>query len=323
MSTTPRFHADRRACLRAALLTLGMAHAGSARASGPTLWLISPDQTGPYAEALAAVRSALPGSTLRSLSPSQLPDLTKEAAPTLVLTLGSAGLATALTQAASSAALADVPVLAGLLPRASYEAQIEASAQARRTPLVTSAVWLDPAVVRHLDLIRAALPQVRRVGVLWGPASQRWRPMLQRDAAERGLKLVEAEPKDAELFPALSEVLEDAEVFLALPDNTLFTPASLNNMLIAAYRRRVPVLGYAATHVRAGALLALYATPHQAGRELAELANRVLAQRRVPPPAPARLWSVGHNEQVARSLGLVLPDAAQLLQQLKRAEGHR
>lgn len=313
--------------LRAGGLGLGMTHAGPASASEPTLWLMAPDQTGPYAEALAALRSALPGVTLRSLSPAQLPDLKKEAAPTLVLTLGSAGLAAALAQAANEPALADVPVLAGLLPRASYEsqmaAQLEAQATSRRSAALTSAIWLDPTVVRHLDLIRKALPQVRRVGVLWGPASQRWRTMLQRGAAERGLTLVEAELPDAELFPALNGVLEDAQAFLALPDNTLFTPASINNMLIAAYRRRVPVLGYAATHVRAGALLALYAEPRQAGFELAELAKRVLAQRRLPPPAPARLWSVGHNAQVARSLDIVLPDMTQLSQALQQLEGQR
>lgn len=327
MLITPPFSSDRRAWLglglRVGVLALGATQPLQASANSQTVWLIAPDQTGPYAEALAALRNGLPGVTLRSLSPVQLPDLKKEAAPTLVLTLGSAGLAVALSRAISEPLLAEVPVLAGLLPRASYETQIEGLAAARRAGLQISGVWLDPLVVRHLDLIGAALPLVRRVGVLWGPSSQRWRPMLQRGAAERGLTLVEAELRDAELFPTLNRVLEDAQAFLALPDNTLFTPTSINNMLIAAYRRRVPVLGYAATHVRAGALLALYAQPRQAGLELAELAKRVLAQRRLPPPAPASLWSVGHNAQVARSLDIVLPDMAQLSQALEQLESQR
>lgn len=309
--------------LRAGCLALAMAQARTVRASEPTLWLLTPDQTGPYAEALAALRSGLPGATLRSLSPLQLPDLSREAAPNLVLTLGSAGLAAALAQAASAPALADVPVLAGLLPRASYESQIEALSASPGHTVRSSAVWLDPVVVRHLDLIRKAMPEVRRVGVLWGPASQRWRPMLMRGAVERGLTLVEADLRDAVLSPVLNDVLGDVQAFLALPDNTLFTPASINHMLVTAYRQRVPVLGYAATHVRAGALLALYAEPRHAGLELAELARRVLAQRRLPPPAPARLWSVGHNAQVARSLGLVLPDMAELTQALQQLEGQR
>jgi hypothetical protein len=54
---------------------------------------------------------------------------------------------------------------------------------------------------------------------------------------------------------------------------------------------------------------------------LAQLARRVLTERRVPAAGPAKLWSVGLNDQVARSLGLVLPDAAALTQALQRGEG--
>lgn len=306
--------AHRRQLLRNGLTALVLG-GGGAQAADPQLWLIAPDQTGAYAEALAALRSGLPGTTLRSLSPAQLPTLTRETTPALVITLGSAAFGAALARAASDSLLAQVPVVAGLLPRASFESQ-----SLRGTPPAT-AVWLDPGVERHLDLIRLALPTRRRVGVLWGPSSRLWRPMLQRGAAERGLQLVEAELPDTELFPALSQVLSEADVFLALPDNAVFTPTSLNNMLIAAYRQRVPVLGYAATHVRAGAVLALHTEPNQAGRELAQLARRVLSERRVPAAGPAKLWSVGLNDQVARSLGLVLPDAAALTQALQRGEG--
>jgi putative tryptophan/tyrosine transport system substrate-binding protein len=305
--------------LRRSLLQAGLAAAwlgpGVAGAADPLLWVVAPDQTGPYAEALAALRDGLTGTQLRSLSPAQLPAAVRDGAPALVITLGSAALTAALGRASADPLLAQVPVAAGLLPRSSVEAL-----PPRGSPPLT-AVWLDPAVERHLDLIRLALPTVKRVGVLWGPSSRLWRPALQRAATERGLQLIEAEPSDTELFPALSQVLGEADVFLALPDNAVFTPTRLNNMLIAAYRQRVPVVGYAATHVRAGAVLALYTEPHQVGRELAQLARRVLAERRAPPPAPSRLWRVGLNDQVARSLGLVLPEEARLTQALQRSEG--
>ena len=303
----------RRWLLKAAA-TLALPLGSQAHTVEPLLWVIAPDQTGAYAEALAALRSGLGGTRLRSHSPNQLPATANDGPPALVITLGSAALSAALARAATDPALAQVPIVAGLLPRASFEAQVP-----RSGPPLTG-VWLDPAVERHLDLIRLALPTRRRVGVLWGPSSRLWRPALQRAAGERGLRLVEAELPDTELFPALSRVLDEADVLLALPDNVVFTPASLNNLLIAAYRQRVPVLGYAATHVRAGAVLALHTEPHQAGREVAQLARRVLTERRVPPPAPSRLWTVGLNDQVARSLGLVLPDAAQLTQSLSRPE---
>lgn len=305
--------------LRRALLGAGLsawlAAVAWAQNAPPPLWLVAPEQTGAYGEALAALREGLAGKPVRVLSPNQLPATSADAPPPLVVTLGSAALASVLTRAAAEPSMARVPVVAGLLPRASYEAQTQ------RTAAQITGVWLDPSVERHLDLIRLALPTHKRVGVLWGPSSRRWRPQLQRAAAERGLVLAEAELTDTELFPTLSQVLGDADVFLALPDNAVFTPTSLNNMLIAAYRQRVPVLGYAATHVRAGAMLALHTEPQQAGREIAQLARRVLTERRVPAASPSRLWTVGLNDQVARSLGLVLPDAGSLTQTLLRSEG--
>lgn len=308
--------ANRRTLVRAGLSSLWLGAAGHGHTQpAPTLcWVVTPDQAGAYAEAFAALRDGLAGTVLRSLTPEQLRTLSANAPPALVITLGTTALAAALARMAIAPTLARVPVVAGLLPRASYEMLT----QGVTSPV--TAVWLDPALERHLDLIRLALPTRKRVGVLWGPSSQHWRTALQRAAAERGLQLVEAELTDTELFPALSRVLNEADVLLALPDSTVFTPASLNNLLIAAYRQRVPVLGYAATHVRAGAVLALHTEPQQAGREIARLVRRVTAERRVPPSSPAKLWTVGRNDQVARSLDLVLPDVTTLTEALQRGE---
>lgn len=297
--------------LAAALLGAG----ALASAADPVVWLIAADQSAAYAEALAAVREALPGVALRSFATTALPAPGREPAPALVLTLGSSALRVALERAANDSALAQVPVAAGLLPRASFEVL-----PLRASPPVT-AVWLDPAVERHLDLLRLALPDRRRLAVLWGPTSRAWRATLQRAATERGLQLIEAELPAVELFPALSQVLGDADALLLLPDSAVYQPSNLNNVLIAAYRQRVPVLGYAATHVRAGATLALHTEPAQAGRQLAAVARRLLNERRgLPPPAASTLWTVNVNEQVARSLGLSLPDPAALTQALRRQE---
>lgn len=304
----------RRALVGAGFSGLLMGSGSAALAADPLVWMVLPEQTGAYGETVSALREGLGNTPLRSLSPAQWPIQTPEDPPALVITLGSAALGLVLARLGADPTWARVPVVAGLLPRASYEAQTQRAA----SPV--TGVWLDPAVERHLDLIRIALPTRQRVGVLWGPSSQRWRVALQRAAQERGLQLVEDELQNAELFPALNQVLDAADVFLTLPDNTLYTPTSLNNMLIAAYRRRVPVLGYAAAHVRAGAVLALHTEPHQVGREVTQLALQALTGRRLPAAGPAKLLTVAVNEQVARSLGLGLPDVARLNQAFQRSE---
>lgn len=309
---------NRRQCLRAAL---GLALGGSALqapASDAPVWLVPSDRGDAYDEAAQALRGELPGVQWRMLPPTGLaaPSPT-EPLPRAIVTLGSSAYRAAVERAATDAALQSVPVVAGLLPRASFEA-IPAP---RGGPPVT-AVWLDPAVDRYLELIRRAMPDRLRVGVLFGPASRVLRPAVVKAAYDRGLELVEATVLSDDLSPALAQVLREADVLLALPDATIYNANTLNNVLIAAYRQRVPVVSYASSHVRAGATLALHVTPALAGRQLAAVLRRVLTDRRaLPPPAPSGDWALTLNQQVARSLGIAVGDTDALLSALRRTEG--
>jgi putative ABC transport system substrate-binding protein len=78
------------------------------------------------------------------------------------------------------------------------------------------------------------------------------------------------------------------------------------------------VLGYSHSLTRAGALLSLHSSPAQIGRQTAEWVSAAIrgAEVVLPPPAHPDYFSVSINEQVARSLGLALPPAAELDQRL-------
>ena len=285
------------------------------QAAAPLLWLISADQSPPYAQALAAVRESLPGVAMRLFGPNLPPVTVGAPTPDLILTLGTAALRQALELASTQPTLAQVPVAAGLLPRSSYEPL------ARRPPPPLTAVWLDPAPERPLDLIRLAMPQRRKVAVIWGPSSRIWRGAVAAAAGERGLELIEATVPTLELFPALNQVLAPADVLLLMPDAAVYPPEQLNHVLLTAYRQRVPVLGFAAAQARAGATLALFTTPEQAGRQLGQRVRRWLDDRRQwPAPGPSSQWTLETNEPVAQSLGLGLPSAEALTQALRRLD---
>ena len=296
-------------------LTLAAPLALPVHAVTPLVWLISADQSPPYAQALEAVRDSLPGVSLRLFGPNLPPVTVGAPTPDVVLTLGTAALRQAMELASTQPMLAQVPVAAGLLPRASYEPL------ARRPPPPLTAVWLDPAPERQLDLIRLALPQRRRVGVIWGPSSRLWRAATAAGAAERGLELIEATVPTLELFPALNQVLAPADVLLLMPDAAVYPPEQLNHVLLTADRLRVPVLGIASAPARAGATLALFTPPEQAGRQLGQRVRRWLDDRRQwPAPSASTQWTLQTNEPVAQSLGLGLPAADALTQALRRLE---
>jgi putative ABC transport system substrate-binding protein len=292
---------------------------GAWAAGEAPVWVLLSDQSPTYTEVGAALqaewRPALRGRELVVLSARELP---ASPLPSALITLGSAATQLAMARAEASPEWARVPMLAGLLPRDGFNAIW------KRPPAWVSAAWLDQPFERYLELIRRALPRLHRVGVLLGPATQGLRPALAKAAADRGLQLVVGSVNQAdEMYPSLRAVLADAEVLLVLPDRTVGDPTALQNMLITAYRQRVPVVGYSPALVKSGATLGLYASPAQVGRQLAAMLKPPIAASNWPASRPAEGFTVVVNEQVSRSLGLDVPDVTELTEALRRQEGLR
>lgn len=296
--------------------------AGRGAASWPRVWMVLSDAGSAYEEAAAAVREGLVATALVELTEWEASAATGLGsglgAPQLIVTLGVVALRKVMAWRARDPALAAFPLVAGLVPRHAIQAEIPPDS---RNVLV---VALDQPVERYGELVRLAMPQRRRLGLLVGTPVAGSVEALQRWAARAGRELQIEPVRSDGLAAALRRTLEAVDVLLAIPDPAVFTPEALQNILIASYRRRVPMVSYAPAHVRAGAALALAATPAQAGRQIAEAARSALGGRALPALALARDFAVVVNEPVARSLELALPPAAALeatLRQADRQEG--
>lgn len=277
---------------------------------------------GPYVEAATTLRgefSQLPRGGELKVGPWQDFQSAIAKPPQLIITLGAVALRNMLDHAQHETSLARVPILAALLPRASYEALVP-----KARPGV-SAVFLDQPVTRYLDLLRLAMPDRKRVGVLLGPESAALAPVLTKEATARGLRLITGEVggESEEIYPALKTLLAETDVLLALPDNKVFNASSLQNILITTYRQRVPMVAFSAGYVKAGAAMALHVSPSQAASQAAVAARATLAGRGLPTPQLAADFSVVVNERVARSLGVATDDPAALTEALKRKEASR
>ena len=82
----------------------------------------------------------------------------------------------------------------------------------------------------------------------------------------------------------------------------------------------MPVIGYSAAYVRAGALAAAYSTPRQIGQEAAQVARQLWRGGALPTPRYPRNFSIAINRPLAESLGLNLPDEAAVQQRLQALE---
>lgn len=211
-----------------------------------------------------------------------------------------------------------IPILCTLLPRMGFERLLVETG--RKASGQLSALYLTQPLTRQLDLLRLALPQVRRLGVLWGPESRAQMPELEALARNRGLKVNGAQVEVGEpVFGPLKKILDESDLLLALADPQVYHGGSIQNILLTSFRARVPMLAFSPAYVRAGALLAVYSSPAQIGRQAGALARGVLQGQPLGAPLHAQDFSVSVNEHVARSLGLEL-DAQALTERLRRLE---
>jgi len=100
----------------------------------------------------------------------------------------------------------------------------------------------------------------------------------------------------------------------------IFNRNTAQSLFLTSYRYRDPVVGYSRSMTRAGALLSLYSTPAQIGRQAAQWAGEALGNARpvrLPPAAAPVYFEVSINEQVARSLGFSLPPERELEKRLE------
>lgn len=283
------------ACL-ATILTVVL---GAPAAAASDVALILSERTAPYLEAAEAVRAALdPQADVAILGPGEIGTLAARP-PRLAIPLGAQALK------ATVEAELRAPLLAALVLRPTFEALAE---RGPRRAYPATAVFLDQPPARHLDLLRAALPDRRRVGLLLGPESAGQADALRVAAKERGLALsiVRVGGPD-EIYGALQRLLPDADVLLAVPDPAVWGAGTIQNILRTLYREGLPLVAFSAAYVKAGATLAVHSTPEQVGRQAGLAARQFLAGRPLPAPQHPQQFNVAVNRPVVRSLGLAVP----------------
>lgn len=301
----------------AALAMLPVA-AAPVHAGTPAVVIVTSERSPDYLEAIEAIHAELArgGYSRSDLNVIAANELTSIAlaglSPKLIVTLG--------TPAAQALARTDskAPQLFVLLTRHSYENLFNGRRSPPPNPV--SAVYLDQPVTRQLDLLRLALPDVKRIGVLLGPASQDQAPRLERIAAERGFRLISTYVDDSKsLYAGLQHVVSEASILLAIADPLIFNANTIQNILLTTFRARMPLFAFSPAYVKAGALLAIYSTPGQFGAQAGLIIRAFLQGTPLPAPQYPAEFTVGVNPYVANSLGLSL-DASALTKRLRQVE---
>ncbi|WP_137938045.1 ABC transporter substrate binding protein [Chitinivorax sp. B] len=290
----------------------------SAVRAAPDVLLISSDDTAPYQELMGAFRSSLTKrlekTEIVTLSRLQATDMLTRQPPRLIVTLGVTATEAMLQNSYRGMHLAV------LVPRSTYEKML-----AGKTPAEIrnrSAIYLDQPFDRFLTLARLTIPKLERVAVLSSLDTMTQRKTFSSNPRSGVSIAVEPVMNERDLMPSMQRILSDAQALLAIPDNKVYTPRTAELVILTAFRRRVPIIGFSSTFTRAGALCSIYSTPSQIGQQAGEIAGRVLASKtNLPPPQYPQYYSVNVNDQVARALDIDIDPIPLLMDRLRQELG--
>ena len=285
----------------------------SGQAAAAQVAVVMSDDSAPYQEVYQVIRTYLEEANHEASR------IAVENVNTAALNEARLTVAVGVRAAEAIAALPNrSPVLAVLVPRAWYvkTGRIRLSDGGRRT---VSAIFLDQPFERQAKLIRQVYPDARRVGVLLSTEQSGLLEEINEAMRSQRLSLVSALlAEDEQLIRPLEAVLSEADLLLAVPDPGVLNRNTAQSLLLTSYRYRDPVIGYSRSLTRAGALVSLFSTPAQIGRQAAEWVSGALsgASVRLPLPAHPSYFEISINEQVARSLGFSLPSEDELEKRL-------
>ena len=183
-------------------------------------------------------------------------------------------------------------------------------AKSRRELGNMSAIVLDQPYWRQLALIKAVLPETKKVGVLLGPASSQYLEVLRDEADQLGLTLMDENvSNEADLITKLKKLLDNSEAMLAIPDRSIYSRETAESILLTSYRHQKPMFGYSQSYVKAGALASVYSSTKQIAKQAAEIAIKSqAAPNQLPSPQIPKYYSVTVNQQVAHSLNIAMTD---------------
>lgn len=278
------------------------------------------EETAPYREVANAIvtdlaTEAKAGLEIQVVNLAESPNSDVGPKNTLIVTVGSAA-----TQRASALS-SQTPILATLIPRRSFEI-IAAGSKGKLEQGRLAALYLDQPLDRQVALVKAALPRARSFGTLLGLQSHGQSGLIRSAAEKFQLKpVLSSIVSEDELFQGLQQMVTEVDAIVAVPDNTIINRQTIRNFLLTTYRARIPVFGYAQSHVEAGVLAAVFSTPSQIGQQAGEMVRKIVKSHltSLPPSEYPRYYTVKANYSVARSLNIALPDEDNLRRELQKS----
>lgn len=189
----------------------------------------------------------------------------------------------------------------------SSQAYLDLTGHSRSKRAQLTAIYAEAAPAHQIQLTARIFGRGVAVAALISEKTAHLIPLLRSAAVDAGVELEVQRVREAENPVRALSRLGPSAALLAFPDPTIYTPASLRDLLESTYRRNLPVIGFSSATVAAGTTATAYSTVDDVLAQLDDVLAAV-ASGHVPEPQFPRYWRVAINESVARSLNVIVTD---------------
>lgn len=212
--------------------------------------------------------------------------------PAIIISLG-----TTATEIAQNV-FPDTPILATMLEQENILNHMENRAA------ILNRVSLD----MQFQWLKRILPNARRVGILFAAAQNgNWLREVEEAAQKEDIAIFPYEiTSPADLQTGLKYIRRNADVLMAIPDQTVYSGILAKEVLLFCFRDHLPFVGLSASWVKAGALYAIEIDYGDLGRQTAVLANKILTEQ------PLGKTNIFHPKGVIFSLNIRVKNYLQL-----------
>lgn len=215
--------------------------------------------------------------------------------PRVVITVGTEALTTIASRRT------DAVIVSTMILRSDRPASSLATSPVRRA----LGVYLDVPLANLLSELRIVLPSKNRCAVIRNSSRDQPDPSLPARLKQQGFSLQVAEcsgPED--LVKSFLSLKGRADFVVLLPDSSLYNNTTVRPLILASLESRLPIVGFSASFVRAGAALGIYPDFRDVGAQTADVAAKLIAGEAGLGDEGPRKLQVAVNQRVLRLLGL-------------------
>ncbi|MFH0791692.1 MAG: ABC transporter substrate-binding protein [bacterium] len=155
-------------------------------------------------------------------------------------------------------------------------------------------------------------PRPKKIGIIYDPnKTRKYVEMYIKESHGKGFEILTRQVSSVnEVFRAIRAFRSSIDCLFVIPDPTVYTIKSIEDILLYSLREGLPVVGISPGYVKAGALFSISSNYGQMGKEAGQIAARLLRGEKPSkiPYASPKQFDLSINLIVADRIGITFPD---------------